>query len=78
MTGLTCNDWGEYVSCVSGALITMMYKRVAAESRRQEEESGRYRAPIATEIAPAGEFWRAEERHQQYFEKRGVALARNG
>ncbi len=32
-----------------------------------------YRRPIATEIAPAGPFWRAEEHHQQYLEKRGLA-----
>jgi peptide-methionine (S)-S-oxide reductase len=27
--------------------------------------------PVATEITPAGEFWRAEEYHQQYLVKRG-------
>lgn len=29
--------------------------------------------PIATEIAPAGPFWRAEDYHQRYLEKRGAA-----
>jgi peptide-methionine (S)-S-oxide reductase len=33
----------------------------------------RFRRPIVTEIAPAGPFWRAEEYHQRYFEKRGIA-----
>lgn len=47
----------------------------ARASKRALEESGRHRAPIVTEILPAAEFWRAEERHQQYFEKRGLALA---
>ena len=47
----------------------------ALASKKRQEESGRRTAPILTEIALAGEFWRAEERHQQYFEKRGVALA---
>lgn len=50
-------------------------KQTAAESRMAQDRSGRHHAPIATEILPIGEFWRAEERHQQYFEKRGLALA---
>ena len=36
------------------------------------EAEGRYRRAIVTEIAPAGEFWRAEEYHQKYFAKRGA------
>jgi peptide methionine sulfoxide reductase MsrA len=27
-----------------------------------------------TEIEPAEKFWQAEEDHQQYFEKRGIAV----
>jgi peptide-methionine (S)-S-oxide reductase len=34
--------------------------------------------PIATEITPAGTFWRAEDYHQQYLEKRGMATCRIG
>jgi len=52
--------------------------RAARASKRALEQSGRHRAPIVTEILPVAEFWRAEERHQQYFEKRGVAPACNG
>jgi peptide-methionine (S)-S-oxide reductase len=32
--------------------------------------------PIATEISPASDFWRAEEYHQQYLVKRGLATCR--
>lgn len=35
--------------------------------------SGRFARPIATEVVPAGEFWRAEEHHQKYLEKHGRA-----
>jgi peptide methionine sulfoxide reductase msrA/msrB len=47
-------------------------QRVAAEeSKRKLESSGRYSRPVATEITAAGEFYRAEDYHQQYLEKRG-------
>jgi peptide-methionine (S)-S-oxide reductase len=46
-------------------------ERVAAASK--ERAQSRFRKKIATQIQPAGEFWRAEEYHQQYLEKRGAA-----
>ena len=34
--------------------------------------SGTYRLPIATKIEPSKTFWKAEEYHQRYLEKRGM------
>jgi peptide-methionine (S)-S-oxide reductase len=34
--------------------------------------SGSYRKPIATQVVPATIFWKAEEYHQRYLEKRGM------
>ena len=45
----------------------------AIASREALEKSGRYRRPIVTEIVPAPDFHRAEDYHQQYLEKRGLA-----
>jgi peptide-methionine (S)-S-oxide reductase len=35
----------------------------------------RFIAPIVTEITPATEFWEAENYHQQYYEKHGMAAS---
>jgi peptide-methionine (S)-S-oxide reductase len=35
--------------------------------------SGKFKRPIATEITAAGPFYRAEEYHQKYLQKRGAA-----
>jgi peptide-methionine (S)-S-oxide reductase len=43
----------------------------ARASKERLEKSGRFPRPIVTEISPAKPFWRAEEYHQRYFEKRG-------
>ena len=35
-------------------------------------EQRAFRKPIVTEVVPAQTFWRAEEYHQKYLEKRGT------
>ncbi|HEV3460009.1 MAG TPA: peptide-methionine (S)-S-oxide reductase MsrA [Thermoanaerobaculia bacterium] len=48
----------------------------ALAAKQQLERSGAYKRPIVTEITPASAFYRAEEYHQQYLEKRGQASCR--
>jgi peptide-methionine (S)-S-oxide reductase len=48
----------------------------ARASKLELTDSGRFRRLIVTEIVPAAEFWRAEDYHQQYLEKRGLAHCR--
>lgn len=48
----------------------------AKASLSREDGSGRHSRPIATMITKAGPFWRAEDYHQQYCEKHGLATCR--
>jgi peptide-methionine (S)-S-oxide reductase len=47
-------------------------RRRAEESKQALEASGRFKAPIVTEIVPASEFYPAEEYHQHYYRKNPV------
>ncbi len=42
-------------------------RRLAERSRELLASSGRFQRPIATEITEAGPFYRAEEKHQDYY-----------
>ncbi len=50
----------------------------AQASKEAIDESRRHPRPIVTSIEPARTFWRAEEYHQQYLEKRGAASCHGG
>jgi peptide-methionine (S)-S-oxide reductase len=49
----------------------------AKESKIELQKSKRYQRPIATLIQEAAPFYRAEEYHQQYLEKRGQKVCHN-
>jgi peptide-methionine (S)-S-oxide reductase len=46
---------------------------IAKKSRAALEASHKLKRPIATEITAAATFYRAEEYHQKYLQKRGAA-----
>jgi peptide-methionine (S)-S-oxide reductase len=46
---------------------------IARRVKEELEASGKYSRKIVTQIQPAPEFYRGEEYHQRYFEKRGIA-----
>jgi peptide-methionine (S)-S-oxide reductase len=65
-------DWGsQYRSVIF--VHSPEQEATARASKERMNASGRFRRPIVTEVTPAAEFWRAEEYHQQYLAKRGLA-----
>jgi len=53
-------------------------RTAATEVKAEMGGSGRFRRPIVTEITPASTFYRAEEYHQRYAEKRGLGSCHVG
>jgi len=47
-------------------------RKLAEESKKKLDESGRYEKPIVTEIVKAQPFYRAEEYHQDFYKKSSV------
>lgn len=51
---------------------TPQQEAAARASKERLEKSGRFRRPVVTVIERAQEFFRAEEYHQKYLQKRGM------
>ena len=47
-------------------------EKEAREAKAALEKAGIFKRPIVTQIVAAPEFYRAEDYHQQYFEKQGI------
>ncbi|MBS3104797.1 peptide-methionine (S)-S-oxide reductase MsrA [Candidatus Woesearchaeota archaeon] len=48
-------------------------KQKQAAINSKEEQQKKYKSKIVTEIAKAAKFYKAEEHHQQYLERRGLS-----
>lgn len=65
-------DWGtQYRSAIF--YHSPEQDEAARASQAKLEKSGPYSRPIVTQIVPASTFYPAEDYHQQYLEKRGLA-----
>lgn len=50
-------------------------KNLAEKSILELDASGKFKDPVVTSLEVAGKFWRAEEYHQKYLEKKGITIA---
>jgi peptide-methionine (S)-S-oxide reductase len=65
-------DWGkQYRSAIF--FHTPEQEAAAQASKQQLEKSHRFSKPVVTQIVPAATFFEAEDYHQQYLEKKGLA-----
>jgi peptide-methionine (S)-S-oxide reductase len=65
-------DWGtQYRSAIF--FHSPEQEAAAKASKEKLEQSGRFHQPIVTQIVPEATFYEAEDYHQQYLEKRGLA-----
>ena len=65
-------DWGkQYSSAIF--FHTPEQEKAPKASKEQLEKSHRFSKPIVTQIVPAVTFFEAEDYHQQYLEKKGLA-----
>ncbi len=70
----TLNRQGPDVGAQYRSAIFFHSPEQEAEAKASRDAAqANFKKPIVTEIVAAKEFWRAEEYHQQYLEKRGLA-----
>jgi len=73
----TLNRQGPDVGTQYRSVIFTHSPEQEAEARSSRDAAqSRFKRPIVTKIVPAPQFWRAEDYHQQYLEKRGLAHCR--
>jgi peptide-methionine (S)-S-oxide reductase len=65
-----CDAGSQYRSAIF--YLDQEQKRLAEASKAALTKSKPFRGDIVTEIVPAGEFWPAEEYHQDYYKKNPV------
>lgn len=47
-------------------------RAAAVASKDAVNRGGKHRRPVVTEIVPEAPFWRAEDYHQQYYDRKGI------
>ncbi|UCF66003.1 MAG: peptide-methionine (S)-S-oxide reductase MsrA [bacterium] len=68
------NPFGQFADRGSQYRTAIFYlddkqKETALQSKRELEESGKFKDPIVTQIVPAAVFYPAEDYHQEYYKK---------